>query len=58
MLLYTLRDLYSNFIDDYSEYDNLPKFSFFASLKPEEVFSPVIQEHMKFVFAQNMKMLS
>ncbi|XP_044597961.1 uncharacterized protein LOC123274419 [Cotesia glomerata] len=36
MLLYTLRDLYSNFIEDHSEYDSLPKFSFFASLKPEE----------------------
>lgn len=36
MLLYTLHDLYSNFILDYAEEENLPKFSYFASLKPEE----------------------
>lgn len=35
-ILYTLRDLYSNFIDNYSGNDSVPKFSFFASLKLEE----------------------
>lgn len=36
MLLYTLSDLYNNFITDYTEEERLPKFSYFASLKPEE----------------------
>lgn len=36
MLLYTLHDLYKNFIDDYKGDEALPKFSYFVSLKPQE----------------------
>lgn len=37
LLLYTLRDLYSNFLQDYSGNEKIPKLSHFASLVPEEV---------------------
>lgn len=36
MLLYTLHDLYNNFISDYKGTEVLPKFSYFAALKPKE----------------------
>lgn len=36
MLLYTLRDLYNNFIHDYKQLTVLPSLSYFASLKPRE----------------------
>ncbi|CAH0558568.1 unnamed protein product [Brassicogethes aeneus] len=36
LLLYTLRDLYNNFVNDYTGDECLPKFSYFATLKPEE----------------------
>uniref|UniRef100_A0A6P7F2F6 Uncharacterized protein LOC114325877 n=1 Tax=Diabrotica virgifera virgifera TaxID=50390 RepID=A0A6P7F2F6_DIAVI len=36
MLLYTVHDVYLKFIEDYTGYENLPKFSYFASLKPAE----------------------
>lgn len=37
LLLYTLRDLYSNFLNDYKGDDVMPKFSHFASLVPDEI---------------------
>lgn len=36
LLLFTLRDLYSNFIHDQGDSEVIPSFSYFASLKPQE----------------------
>ena len=35
-MLHTLHDLYLKFIDDYSGNERVPKFLFFAELKPEK----------------------
>jgi len=46
LLLYTLRELYNNFKNDYAEDRVIPKFSFFASLRPPEcVFTGAAGTH-------------